>query len=297
MLEKLRRPQTSTPKKPDGTRTWAQPSPSTRDLRALMPAAASPPTSVVLSQRVGHFPREVELRIRHDQPALGLDDVAFQRRHQGHAISPAQYGVMRRQIDDGHHVTKNNNSSNGEHKGVLSLGIPPHLINMTRRKKKMPTTLPSHMPSQTDLDDDEEEDEGVAALESAADVLSVSRNSSSSGHSSGRYSSAEATMAKTLPNRGPPPRHLLPATLSPCPPVKMHPFVLPMQMHAGRIMQYGIITFQFGMQCHFSDCHFVQNAELHLIAFTQTPDPFKMELRPIAPPIKSRFWACGLYYV
>ena len=122
---------------------------------------------ITISQGVGGFPNEVTLRFRHDHPTLGLSDVAYQREHQSHRMTPAQYQALQQRlacsVNGGVANSSSANSSFSSSAsserprveisenvaGVLSLGLPQ---NLTLFKKKKSRSHEETEDDETDLE-------------------------------------------------------------------------------------------------------------------------------------------------
>ena len=72
-------------------------------------------------------PGNVLLRIRHDNPTLGLGDAAYQRQHQAHRMNVRQYQELRRQLSSRSPPPEDGSGKGEPPRGVMSLGLPDHL--------------------------------------------------------------------------------------------------------------------------------------------------------------------------
>ena len=122
---------------------------------------------VTLSQGVGSFPNNVTLQFRHDHPTLGLSDVAYQREHQSHRMTPAQYEALQRKLTTTTTATSSSANSSfssssssqsnhvHSHGGVLSLGLPSNLTLFKKRPRKHHHHHHQQRPHPHDDDEDE----------------------------------------------------------------------------------------------------------------------------------------------
>lgn len=241
---------------------------------SLFPLPRRDERGVTISKGVGTFPNQVTLKIRHNNPTLGLNDVAYQREHQTHTMNEEQYERLQRQLEDS--------------KGVLSLGLPNgmfrkkkkasrddltevsdidselnnnHLIMQKNRRRSLPrkTKKPSGydrillsrpvsahgdlIPSQEIVIGDPN-----LSVEQNQKLRHLDNVSRSSGHSSGTSSSL-GTFSR------PPPRMVVPRTLSPCPNMKMHPSLVMAPINTVGISHKGksVVT-SCGMKMKFDRC-------------------------------------------
>ena len=190
---------------------------------------------LTITQEVGEFPHNVPLNIRHTHPSLGLREVAHQRKH---SEAPNVQCYLQQQP-----------------KGVLSLGLPDNLKPKTLRLNRGSVVVakPSHHQTATSeaihhyyetlspkymnlkrgvgvgrsLSPDTCPSLDTTIKTDSGQASGGSTNSSVGSHSPPNESAATGlSLPPPRPpscNRGPPPRHLLPATLKPSPAVKMHP--------------------------------------------------------------------------
>lgn len=235
MIEKLKRSSkpwvdqnkpTVPPKKPI--------TPPDEDRIDSFPVPKRDPSGLSISQGVGQFPRDVQVTIRHQNPTLGLSDVAFQRLHQNHSLTPDQYKEFQRQID-----------RSGNQKGVLSLGLPENLKPKTLFRKASNNEVVHMYETLGKPLKDEANNNGVVqfhrktkmpsrydkilannSLDSGdfqSDLSFASSKDDKSGSTSSGTSCGSRSPQGFVPTRGPPPKYLLPARLVPSPPQKLHP--------------------------------------------------------------------------
>ena len=106
-----------------------------------------------ITHELGSFPNKFPLNIRHNNPTLGLNDVAYQRIHQTHSMHPHQYEKLQRQIQRYSNPKRPSarppsvdsgpppyTSPSPSTKGVLSLGLPDKLNPQTLFRKSRPNT-------------------------------------------------------------------------------------------------------------------------------------------------------------
>ncbi len=179
---------------------------------------------LTITQEVGVFPNNVELNIRHAHPSLGLKEVA-------HVRQQGQQCYLQQQP-----------------KGVLSLGLPDNLRPKTLRSKTpTPTSKMAQPPASATseaihhyyetlspkyMNINKHQDLNMTIKTDSGQASGGSTNSSLGSHSPPHGEEVNTPQPRprtsrppilSTANRGPPPRHLLPATLRPSPPVKMHP--------------------------------------------------------------------------
>ena len=203
----------------------------------------------------------VTLRIRHDHPTLGFADAAYQRAHQTHRMNGEQYEMLRRQLEQPSReqnwfqrewTVEETEVERPQSRGVISLGLPETMRpaalfrwkskelnnNEDERQKAM---QPPGFDRIRPMPGEDHQPPPLPARQSRfcagvkkADSFSSSGRGSDTASSSSEVASpqpppalaAMSTASFVPPNRGRrPPPYLLPKTLSPCPPAKMHPFI------------------------------------------------------------------------
>lgn len=231
-----------------------------------------------IDQKVGTFPNEVSLSIRHNHPTLGLSDAAYQRAHQSHHMNPDQYQRLQVQLQP----------PRPQSRGVLSLGLPSHLKSGTLFKRTSTPRITDQDQEPRELDHDQawhstterrrslprNLQHGMHAqghvrrrpLSAHGDLIKKKNHRSTKAFkpepdavssSSGHYSTERSPLTSpvlpprmgrmTLPNQGPPPRHLLPTSLSPCPMTKMHPIIPGLILQQQHFQHHS----KSGMKIHF----------------------------------------------
>ena len=100
-------------------------------------------SGLTIVQQIGSFPNNVPLNIRHNNPTLGLSDVAYQRQHSDHGryriASPSKLNEPPRVAAKGYPEGPEkqiNNEPTLTQKSVLTLGLPSHWKKLPFRKSR-----------------------------------------------------------------------------------------------------------------------------------------------------------------